>query len=123
MSIYSSIDLETFKWVKSEVEETLNTASGDLQKYASSGEKESLLNLGNHLHQVVGSLQMLEMKSLSALVMETEQLVEDYTSSDDNIRKPAFLAVIDQTFVTLRSSFDHIESGLPENPADAVELS
>ena len=65
MSIYSNIDIETFKWVKGEVELTLDSASTELQKFVTSDDKENLYGLSNHLHQVVGSLQMLEMKAVS----------------------------------------------------------
>jgi len=122
MSIYSSIDLETFNWVRSEVEATLNLANDDLQKYIDSEDKESLYSLNNHLHQVVGSLQMLEMKSLSSLVMETELLVEDFSSNGSTIRKESFTSMVEGSIDSLRSSFKRIESGQPENPADAVEL-
>lgn len=122
MSIYSSIDLETFNWVKSEVETTLNSANDDLQKYVSSDDKQSLFSLSNQLHQVVGSLQMLEMKSLSSLLMEAELLVEDYSSNDNEIRKQPFVAVIENTFNALHATFERIESGRPENPSDVVEL-
>ncbi|MGK0439359.1 MAG: hypothetical protein ACJATK_002319, partial [Paracoccaceae bacterium] len=63
MSIYSNIDIETFKWVKGEVELTLDSASTELQNFVGSDDKESLYGLSNHLHQVVGSLQMLEMRA------------------------------------------------------------
>ena len=122
MSIYSSIDLETFNWVRNEVETTLNLANDDLQKYVATEDKESLFSLSNQLHQVVGSLQMLEMKSLSSLVMETELLVEDHSSNDNDIRKPAFVTVVEGAIESLRTSFKRIDNGQPENPADVVEL-
>jgi len=122
MSIYSSIDLETFKWVKSEVENTLNMAGDELQKYISSDDKECLSKVANHLHQVVGSLQMLEMRSLSALVMECEQFVEGACSSEIEIENNDVKSIIDNTFDTMRTTFARIESGLPDNPAGSVEL-
>ena len=56
MSIYSNIDLETFKWVKGEVELTLDSANKELQQFVTSDDKSTLFGLSNHLHQVVGSL-------------------------------------------------------------------
>jgi len=122
MSIYSSIDLETFNWVRNEVETTLNLANDDLQKYVDTDAKESLFSLSNQLHQVVGSLQMLEMKSLSSLVMETELLVENHSSNDNDIRKPAFVSAVENAIESLRASFKRIDNGQPENPVDVVEL-
>ena len=122
MSIYSSIDLETFNWVRSEVETNLNLASDDLKKYVDSDDKESLFSLSNQLHQVVGSLQMLEIKSLSLLLMETEYLVEDFYSKDSKIEKKVFVDSVKRTFDSLQKTFARIESGKPDNPTDVVEI-
>jgi len=122
MSIYSNIDIETFKWVKGEVELTLDNASIELQKFVTSDDKENLYGLSNHLHQVVGSLQMLEMKALSSLMMESELLVEDFTSADSQIGKSSFVVLMDTAFSALKATFSRIENGLPENPTDVVEL-
>ena len=71
MSIYSNIDLETFQWVRKEVEHTLEGANSELEEFERTRDKSKLYRLGNHLHQVLGSLQMLELKSLSSLVLES----------------------------------------------------
>jgi len=112
MSIYSNIDIETF----------LDNASTELQKFVTTDDKANLYGLSNHLHQVVGSLQMLEMKALSSLVMESELLVEDFTSVDSKIGKSSFVVLLDSSFSALKATFARIENGLPENPTDVVEL-
>jgi len=122
MSIYSNIDLETFQWVHREVEQTLGSAEGELKQFVSSQDKSQLYSLSNHLHQVVGSLQMLELKSLSSLLMESERLVEDFAGKDSSIRQPKFVTLLEGSFSALRKTFERIESGLPENPIDVVEL-
>jgi len=122
MSIYANIDLETFKWVKSEVEQTLDQANQDLQEFISSENKDLLFGLLNHLHQVVGSLQMLEFKSLAQLFLESERLVEDFNTPDSRIRKASFVVLIDSAFAALKDAFARIEQGLPDNPIDVVEL-
>jgi len=116
------IDIETFKWVKGEVELTLDSASGELQNFVTTDDNENLYSLINHLHQVVGSLQMLEMKALSSLMMEGELLVKDFTSEDNKIGKSSFVVLLDSAFSALKSTFDRIENGLPENPTSVVEL-
>ncbi|MFT6031918.1 MAG: chemosensory pili system protein ChpA (sensor histidine kinase/response regulator) [Arenicella sp.] len=122
MSIYSKIDIETFMWIKGEVELTLDSASAELYSFVSTDNKESLYGLSNHLHQVVGSLQMLEMKALSSLIMEAELLVEDYTLADSKIGKASFVVLLESAFSALKATFTRIQSGLPENPTDVVEL-
>ena len=122
MAVYSNIDLETFKWVSREVESTLSGAEKDLQRFVSSDDKSILYGLGTQLHQVVGSLQMLEMKSVSALMMECERLVDDVSSPESSIGKSSFVVLLDSAFKALQNTFARIEKGLPENPIDVVEL-
>ncbi len=122
MAVYSNIDLETFKWVSREVEATLQAAESDLQRYVSSEDKSILYELSTQLHQIVGSLQMLEMKSVSALLMESELLVEDVSAADSKIGKSSFVVLLDSAFKALQNTLQRIENGLPENPIDVVEL-
>lgn len=122
MSAYSNIDRETFRWVRTEVEVTLDRARLELQRYIRTDKKEDLLELINHLHQIVGSLQMLELKSMSTLMLESESLIEDYSQTDSEIDKSAFVVVLDSAFSILSSGFDLIEQGSPERPIEVVEL-
>jgi len=122
MSIYSNIDLETFKWVKGEVDITLENAKSELEEFASTDDKTALHGLVNQLHQVVGSLQMLELKALSSLILESEHLVESFTKDDNTIEKSSLVSLLNNSFSALHATFDRIESGLPENPTDVVEL-
>ena len=122
MSTYSNIDLETFKWVKGEVEITLDGANKELQAFNESEDKSALYGLSNHFHQIVGSLQMLEMKALSALIMESERLVEGFVDPASSISKSSFIELLDGSIKALEATFSRIEQGLPENPTDVVEL-
>ncbi|MDB4511991.1 hypothetical protein N9060_00870, partial [Arenicella sp.] len=122
MPAYSNIDRETFQWVRAEVEVTLDAARNVLQQHANADNKEGLHELISYLHQVVGSLQMLELKSLSTLIMESEFLVEDYSSSDSSISKSSFVEHLENGFSTLSTNFVRIEQGLSEQPIEIVEL-
>ena len=99
MAVYSNIDLETFKWVRREVESTLRAAEEDLQIYASNDDKSVLYGLGTQLHQVVGSLQMLEMKSVSALIIECERLIENVSSAGSKIAKSSFVVMLELSLI------------------------
>ena len=126
MSIYSSIDLETFQWVRKEVERTLESAGLELKEFVATKDKSKLYGLGNNLHQVVGSLQMLELKSLSSLIMESERLVEEFVGDENeqanSVDEETFIDLLNSSFDSLTKTFERIESGLPENPVDVVEL-
>lgn len=122
MSVHSTVDRETFQWVKLEVDSTLTEARKQLKQYADASDKEALLSLTNNLHQVVGSLQMLELTSLSTLVMETELLIDDYVQDSSEISTKAVLALSKDSIATILSTLDKIDNGLPENPIEIVEL-
>ena len=122
MATYPTIDLETLKWVKSEVDVTLQRAEEQVQQYIRSDDKAGLINLVNHLHQVVGSLQMLELKSLSTLLLECEALVEDYGQRNSSIRKASFVVLIDSALSMLKSNLERIQRGDNERPIEIVEL-
>lgn len=129
MAAYSSIDRETFAWVKTEVEATLGESRAELDSYLASldgGEatpnQEPLFALVTQLHQIVGSLQMLELKSLSSLIMESELLVEDHTGPDTSVKAKSMAVLLESSMQTLQDSLDRIEQGLPENPIQVVEL-
>ncbi|HAU67342.1 MAG TPA: hypothetical protein DCW52_02975, partial [Gammaproteobacteria bacterium] len=122
MANHSSIDLETFKWVKGEVDVTLLRAEEQVQQYVRSDDKVDLVNLVNNLHQVVGSLQMLELKSLSTLLLETEELVEDFIQKGSSIRKASFVVLVDSSLGLLRANMARIEQGQAERSIEIVEL-
>ena len=122
MSAYSTIDRETFDWVKTEVDSALKDAGVELHAFDTSDNKEKLYEVSNHLHQIVGSLQMLELKSLSTLIMESELLVEDYIASDKSIEKSAFLVLLESAFSALIFSLQKSGPGSIESPIPLVEL-
>ena len=122
MSAYSNIDRETFNWVRSEVDVTVGTVRRELQKFVTSDDKQDLDDLVNHLHQVVGSLQMIELKSLSTLMIESELLLENFIAPDSGIEKTSFCKLFESSLNVLDSSFARIDKGLPESPIEVVEL-
>ena len=77
MSTYSKVDLGTLGWVKSEIDETLKQARLALEQYVENpADKTNLRFCITHLHQVVGTLLMVELDNAAALAKETETLAE-----------------------------------------------
>ena len=109
MSAYSTIDRETLRWVKTEVAATVKQSRDALQEFAASDDKGELCDIATHLHQIVGSLRMLELKSLSKLINESELLAEDFTDSDTGIGKSSFVVLIESAFVSLEQSLSKVQ--------------
>ena len=72
----AAIDHSTLKWVKAELDETLKQARQALEAHVENPEDESQLRFcAVHLHQVCGTLQMVELYGAAMLAEELEQLV------------------------------------------------
>ncbi|WP_158675382.1 Hpt domain-containing protein [Thiohalobacter thiocyanaticus] len=70
------MDFSTLKWVKSELDETLKQARQALEAFVEDPEDDSQLRFCSaHLHQVSGTLQMVELYGASMLAEEMEKLL------------------------------------------------
>ena len=73
MSTLSKVDSSTLGWVKTEIDETLKQARLALESYSENTADESKLrHCSTYLHQVLGTLQMVELtcpKALSAVAI------------------------------------------------------
>ncbi len=73
----SSVDLGTLGWVKDEIDETLRQARLALEAFVEQRADEAKLRLcGTYLHQVSGTLTMVELDALAELVGEAEASVQ-----------------------------------------------
>lgn len=78
MSTSSQIDPSTLGWVKSEIDESLKQAHLALESFAENPSDDTRLRFCvTHLHQVVGTLQMVELDGAALLASEAEALAED----------------------------------------------
>ncbi|MEE8220554.1 MAG: hypothetical protein V3R21_02245, partial [Woeseiaceae bacterium] len=78
MSTSSQIDPSTLGWVKSEIDESLKQAHLALESFAENPSDDTRLRFCvTHLHQVVGTLQMVELDGAALLASEAEVLAED----------------------------------------------
>ena len=83
MSISSQVDPNTLGWVKTEIDETLKQARLSLETFAEDRSDTSRLRFCiTHLHQVVGTLLMVELDGAAMLAKETEALAEAIYDGD-----------------------------------------
>ncbi|MGD8784204.1 MAG: Hpt domain-containing protein, partial [Thioalkalispiraceae bacterium] len=77
MSQANRIDGHTLSWVKSEIDSTMDNARKALEAYVESPDDESQLRFClNYLHQVYGTLQMVELYGAGMLAQELEVLAQ-----------------------------------------------
>ncbi|HKJ08945.1 MAG TPA: Hpt domain-containing protein, partial [Gammaproteobacteria bacterium] len=72
-----AIDFSTLKWVKQELDATLKDARQALEAYVENPEDvDQLSSCADHLHQVHGTLQMVEIYGAALLAEEMEQVAK-----------------------------------------------
>lgn len=79
----TDFDRTTLGWVRKELDETLRQAAQALDEYSQDRSDRTRLRFcASYLHQVYGTLQMLELYGASLLAEEMERLVEALTAGE-----------------------------------------
>lgn len=90
-----AIDYSTVKWVKQELDATLKQARLALEAYVENPSDESQLRFCSvHLHQVYGTLHMVELYGAALLAEEMEQVVEALLSGSVGQKQDAYELVM-----------------------------
>ena len=110
------VDRSTLGWVRKEIDETLKQAVEALQEYSEEREDRTRLRFcATYLHQVYGTLQMLELYGASLLAEELEQLIEALIG--DGVEKEFEAEEALMTGILRLSEFlERIEGGQPDSP-------
>ena len=102
-------------WLKDELDETLKTARQALESYAESANDETKLRTClTALHQVHGTLLMLELTGVTVLSDELEQLAQAmYGGFVDDMDGAQQLLM--QGILQLPAHLEEIQKGLPDS--------
>ena len=85
MRLQQDIDFTTLNWVKQELDETLKQARQALEAYVDDPADSSLMRFcATYLHQVQGTLRMVELYGAAMVVEEMERVAQCLL--DDTIR-------------------------------------
>ncbi|HUW98815.1 MAG TPA: Hpt domain-containing protein [Acidiferrobacter sp.] len=115
----SGTDLGTLGWVKDEIDETLKQARLALEAFTEERTDEAKLRLcATYLHQVGGTLKMVELDPLAQLVSEAESLVQALL---DGIEAPSE-AVLEPLARVLLSIPDILDRAQVEGLGNGLEL-
>lgn len=116
MSTNSKVDSSTLGWVKSEIDETLKQARIALESFAENpADKTRLRYCVTHLHQVVGTLLMVELDSAGMLARELEALAESLLREDTKTNDAA-LEALTRGIVVLPDYLSRLQFGQPDTP-------
>jgi len=116
MSTSSQVDPNTLGWVKNEIDETLNQARQALEGFAEdTSDKTRLRFCITHLHQVVGTLLMVELDGAAMLAQETEHLTEAIYNSEVEDELAA-LESVTRGIIAIPDYLSRLQFGQPDIP-------
>ncbi|MCR4300198.1 MAG: Hpt domain-containing protein, partial [Sulfuricaulis sp.] len=122
MSTHSKVDLSTLGWVKTEIDETLKQARLALETFAENpSDKTRLRFCVTHLHQVVGTLLMVELDGAAMLAKETEALAEDVIN-DKVTPDSRALDALTRGILTLPDYLARLQAGQADVPLKHIGL-
>jgi len=122
MSTLSKVDPSTLGWVKAEIDETLKQARLALEAYTENTADESKLRFcATYLHQVLGTLQMVELDGAALLARETETLAESVLNGKVAPEAPVIEALI-RGILTLPDYLARLQFGQPDAPLRVLPL-
>ncbi|HEB58201.1 MAG TPA: response regulator [Gammaproteobacteria bacterium] len=118
----SQLDINTLGWVKSEIDDTLNQARSALETYVETPDDESQLRFCiNYLHQVHGTLQMVELYGASMVAEEMEKLTEALLENRVNAREDAY-EVLMRGILQLPDYLERLQNGARDMPVLLLPL-
>ncbi len=122
MKLQQEIDHSTLSWVKNELDLTLKQAIEALEAYSEDRDDSSQMRFcATYLHQVQGTLRMVELYGAALLVEEMEQLAVDLLEGRVDDEEAAF-DVLMRGMVQLPDYLDRLVSGHRDIPVVFLPL-
>jgi len=117
-----SYDYSTLTWVKSEIDETLDQARQALEAYVENTDDEAQLQFCiNHIHQVHGTLKMVELYGAVMIAEEMENLA--IAVQEDKIsKKEDAYDILMRAILQLPDYLEHLQSGRQDVPLAVLPL-
>ncbi len=122
MSNIEQIDFSTLIWVKKELDETLNRAQTAIEEYVENPEDENQLQFcATYLHQVQGTLKMVELYGAAMVAEEMEQVAKKILNKEVDSEKDAF-EVLMRGIILLPDYLERIQLGYKDIPMVLLPL-
>ena len=122
MRLHENIDFTTLTWVKPELDETLRQARQALEAYVEEGEDPGQLKAcSSLLHQVQGTLRMVELYGAAMVAEEMEQLAKALQEGKVADRDVGYAALM-RGIVQLPDYLERLQSGHRDIPIVLLPL-
>ncbi|MCE5234310.1 MAG: Hpt domain-containing protein [Xanthomonadaceae bacterium] len=122
MRLEEDIDFTTLNWVKAELDETLKQARQALETYVEDPADASLMRFcATYLHQVQGTLRMVELYGAAMVVEEMERLAQALLDDQVRQRDDAY-GVLMRGMVQMPDYLERLQSGHKDIPLVLLPL-
>src|SRR5690348_8611288 len=122
MRLQDHIDFTTLQWVKPELDDTLSIAREALESYVDNpGKRDFMRTCTDHLHQVHGTLKMVELYGAAAVTAEMEALVGALLNDQVLQREEAYAALM-RGLMQLPDYLERLSSGHRDVPVVLLPL-
>jgi chemosensory pili system protein ChpA (sensor histidine kinase/response regulator) len=122
MRLQDHIDFTTLQWVKPELDETLSTAREALESYVEDpGNRKAMSSCTDLLHQVRGTLQMVELYGAAMVTAEMETLSIALLEDHISFREEAYAALM-RGLMQLPDYLERLSSGHRDVPVVLLPL-
>lgn len=122
MNMTNSADYSALNWVKSEIDETLRQARHALEAYVANPQDVAQMRFCvAHLHQVRGTLQMIELYGAALLAEEMELLARTLIDAEIEHKDDAY-EVLMRAILQLPDYLERLQKGHNDNPLVILPL-
>jgi chemosensory pili system protein ChpA (sensor histidine kinase/response regulator) len=122
MRLQDHIDFTTLQWVKPELDDTLSIAREALESYVDNpGKRDYMRTCADHLHQVQGTLQMVELYGAAMVTTEMETLAIALLEDHVGQREEAYAALM-RGLMQLPDYLERLSSGHRDVPVVLLPL-
>ncbi|HEY0197130.1 MAG TPA: Hpt domain-containing protein [Rhodanobacter sp.] len=122
MRLQDHIDFTTLQWVKPELDETLSTAREALESYVENPDnRAAMTECATHLHQVHGTLQMVELYGAAMVTAEMETLSAALLEDRITYREEAYASLM-RGMMQLPDYLERLSSGHRDVPVVLLPL-
>ena len=122
MRLQDHIDFTTLQWVKPELDETLALARQALESYVDNpGERDVMRGCADNLHQVQGTLRMVELYGAAMVAEEMETLAISLLEDHVRHREDAYAALM-RGLMQLPDYLERLSSGHRDVPVVLLPL-
>lgn len=122
MRLQDHIDFTTLQWVKPELDETLSAAREALESYVESPDhRAAMTECAAHLHQVHGTLKMVELYGAAMVTAEMETLSKALLDDSITYREEAYASLM-RGMMQLPDYLERLSSGHRDVPVVLLPL-